>query len=162
MYLFWKRTSLGSLLVSQDGICDFVNSLCGKPFKCTQVSLSSADNALFLVITMPRDSDSSLMVPLEAKLRDAFEKIGLSVQVSWVEFTKTSFSFVDNEALASLVKKPIVWAIAVALFALLLKEGIATLLWSVFWGGAFYAGVLFFKSEKGAELVRKLRSMAGR
>jgi len=160
MYLFWKRTSLGSILVSQDGMCDFVNSLCEKPFKCTQVSLSSADNALFLVITMPRDSDSSAMVSLETKLRDTFEKTGLSVKVSWVELAKTSF--VDNEAIASLVKKPIVWAIAVALFALLLKEGIATLLWSLFWGGAFYAGVLFFQSEKGAELVRKLRSMAGR
>ena len=85
---------------------------------------------------------------------------GLSVRFSWVEFAKTSF--VDNDALASLAKKPIAWAIVFALFALLLKEGVATLLWSLFWGGAFYAGVLFFQSEKGAELVRKLRSMAGR
>ena len=37
MYLFWKRTSLGSILVSQDGMCDFVNSLCEKPFKCVVI-----------------------------------------------------------------------------------------------------------------------------
>ena len=160
MYLFWKRTSLGSLLVSQDGMCDFVNSMCEKPFKCTQVSLSSADDTLFLVLTMPKDSDSAAMGTLETKLRDAFGKVGLSVRVSWVEIAKTSF--VDNEELASLAKKPLVWAVAFALFALLLKEGVATLLWSLFWGGAFYAGVLFFQSETGSELVRKLRSMAGR
>ena len=160
MYLFWKRNSLGSILVSQDGMSDFVNSLCTKPFKCTQVSLSSADNALFLVITMPKDSDSVAMEALETKLRESFEKSGLSVRVSWVELAKTSF--VNNEEIVSLAKKPVVWAIAFALFALLLKEGVATLLWSLFWGGAFYAGVLFFQSEKGAELAQKLRSMAGR
>ncbi len=160
MYLFWKRNSLGSILVSQDGICDFVNSLCEKPFKCTQVSLSSADNALFLVVTMPKDSDSAAMEALEAKLSASFEKSGLSVRVSWVEIAKTSF--VDNEEIASLAKKPVVWAILFALFALLLREGVGTLLWSIFWGGSFYAVVLFFRSEKGAELVRKLRSMAGR
>ena len=85
-----------------DGMCDFVNSLCEKPFKCAQVSLSSADNALFLVITMPKDYDSSAMVSLRQNCGDTFEKTGLSVRVSWVELAKTSF--VDNEALASLAK----------------------------------------------------------
>jgi hypothetical protein len=161
MYLLWKRNSLGSILISQDGIFEFVNFLCPKPFKCTQVSLSSAENTLFLVITMPRDSDSVAMESLEAKLRDSFGPSGLSVRVSWVELAEKS-SFVDNDEIATLAKKPVVWAILFALFALLVREGVGTLLWSLFWGVAFYAGVLFFKSETGAALVQKLRSLAGR
>jgi hypothetical protein len=140
---------------------DFVNSMCPKPFKCSHISLSSAENTLFVVITMPKDSESVVMEALDTKLKDSFGESGLGVHVSWVELAEKS-SFVDNDEIASLAKKPVVWAILFALFALLIREGVATLLWSLFWGCAFYAGVLFFKSEKGAALVKKLRSMAGR
>lgn len=161
MYLFWKRTSLGVIQVSQQGICDFVSAFCEKPFKCTQATLTSADGTLFIVVTKPSEMDPSITARLEAKLRSAFQKMGFSVRVSWVETTK-SVSVPETNRLVSIISMPLIWAIAFAFITLLLKEGVSALLWSLFWGVIIVAGVLYFRSPKGAGLIRYLRSRAGR
>ncbi len=160
MYLFWKRTSLGTIQISQEGICEFVSSYCEKPFKCTQATLTSADNTLFLVVTRPASVEPSAISELETRLGGAFSEIGFSVRISWVETTKSAF--VPDEKLVSIVSKPLLWAIAFAFLTLLLKEGVSALLWALFWGCVIISGFLFFRSSKGAELLRKLRSRAGR
>ena len=160
MYLLWQRNSLGSLLLSQEGVRRFANVLCEKACPCTNVSLSPADNTLFLVVTMPKSGNAAEMGRFEKKLQDALASVGLLVRVSWIEPTEKSF--VGEDELASLVKKPAAWAVAFALVALLLKEGLGTALWCVLWGGLFYAATLFFRSETGSGIVQKLKGLAGR
>ncbi len=160
VYLFWKNTTLGGLLVSQEGICEFVNSYFEKPFRCTQATLSAADGTLFLVVAAPKSLEPDRMTGLESRLREVLSRMGFSVRISWVEINGKPTG--SNEDLVLFFKQPFVWAVAFALFTLLLKEGLSALIWSLFWGGAFFAAVMFLRSEKGSELIKKLRSMAGR
>ena len=160
MYLFWKRNSLGTLSVSQSGIAEFADSLLLKQYSCRHVSLSASEDALFLVIGAPKESNTLEMEMLETRLKETVGRLGFSVRVSWVEGDRNTFS--DRHGIPAIVKKPLVWGVWAAGCSVLISDGLRTLLWSLFWGCIFYFGAGVVQSERGIRLLKKLRRKAGR
>ena len=160
MYLFWMKYSLGTISLSRGGLTEFVNSLLMSPYKCTHLSLSAAEGIVYLVVGLPKESNSLEMDMVETRLKESVEKMGLQVRISWAETEKSAYE--GHDGLPALIKKPVVWAIWAAGCSVLILDGLGTLLWSLLWGGVFYWGAGFLQSDRGKRLLNKIRSTAGR
>lgn len=160
MYLYWMKNSLGSISLSRAGLIDFVNSLLMTPYKCTQVSLSASEGMAYLVIGLPKESNSLEMDMVETRLKESLGRVGLQVRISWAETERTHYD--GPSGLYAFIRKPIVWALWASGCAVLILDGLGTLLWTLLWGGIFYWGAEFLQSDKGSRLLKKIRGTAGR
>jgi hypothetical protein len=160
MYLFWKRNTLGDVSVSSAGIRSFVRHYLTKPFGCDLVSLPAGEDCLFIMLSHPKGQTSPGMGEAEERIRNALEKLGFSVRISWVEVEKTPFEPFGD--LASLVRKPLTWALLGAALGVLFMVGFGPFFWTLVWGAAFYFATVFLLSEKGERILKKLKGIAGR
>lgn len=160
MYLFWKRNSLGGISISAEGMRSFVKNYLSRPYACDQISLSKGEDCLFVLITYPEGASSIDMEMTETRVRSKLESLGLTVRITWVQVEKGKFDGIPS--LATLVKKPITWAVAGAAIFMLFFDGFWSLVRTLLLGAAFYFATVFFFSDKGERVIEKVKRKAGR
>ncbi len=159
MYYFWRKTELGKISLSRDGLARYISAFLKEPFTCHHVTLSPAESTLFLGIGCPEDSSPLDHKVVQEKVVEAIRKLGLSTRITWIEQENVS---VHSLIAGVLVNRPILWGVVgfgvVALCIMGLKwfllAGIVGVL-------AFGASRALF-SEKGREYVRMIEKRIGR
>ncbi len=83
MYLLWKRTKTGNLLLGKEGLKNFIAGMLPSGYECEDVGLSSDTDEVLTTLTLP-DIHSTLEVDLiEEKISKIFEPTGLRPKISW-------------------------------------------------------------------------------
>ncbi|GAB1487395.1 hypothetical protein MASR2M79_24520 [Aminivibrio sp.] len=68
---------------------------------------------------------------VETRLKESLGRVGLQARISWAETEKTDYE--GQSGLYAFIRKPIVWALWASGCAVLILDGLGTLLWALLW-----------------------------
>jgi hypothetical protein len=152
MYLLWKRSENGNLLLGKEGLRNFIAGILPSGYICEDVSLSPDSDEVTATIVLP-DIYSDLEVGLiEEKICNFFEPTGLSPRITWGRKPELHIPF------AGYIKKtrPLVTGVAIAGLVALFHLGITGTL-KVLLSGVIAGGVVYLFLDPGGK--RTLKSL---
>jgi|GEM_PF-1909423 len=93
MYLLWKRTKNGNLLLDKEGLKNFIASTLPSGYECLDVGLLPDTDEVFTSIAMPDIHSDMEMELIEAKIKESFASTGLTPRIAWGVKDCVSVSF---------------------------------------------------------------------
>lgn len=153
MYLLWKRTKNGNLLLGKEGLKNFIAGMLPSGYECEDVGLSSDTDEVLTTISLP-DIYSTLEVDLiEEKINKFFEPLGIRPKISWGKRSENVFPFIQVIRKSRPVLTGVVVGCLVALYKLGLFGTLGVLLSGLFAAGLTY----FFFSPDGKRTLKMLK-----
>lgn len=83
MYLLWKRTKNGNLLLDKEGLRNFIASMLPSGYECIDIGLAPDTDEVFASISLPDIYSAIEMELITAKIEDLFSSTGLSPRLTW-------------------------------------------------------------------------------
>lgn len=132
MYFLWKRTPLGSVRVSDQGLGDFLKPLLSMKSRLRGLSMNEGEEAS---VTLVLSSDVAEREDwLEARLSSIVAPLGLTVRTIWVDRGAPKTEWCETKG--ALYQSPWTWMLLVSMVTLVFKAGWNSLFWTMFWGTA--------------------------
>ena len=131
MDYYWRKSNMGDLWLYKDAMTSLANMNMPDGYRVIDATLLGEESVASLVIAAPPDKDLKAEEQLKEKLDHLFAPLGLKVQISWAARGED----IDLSSLIDkLRKRPIFWAIIVAIIVGISQLGIKGLGFCVLFG----------------------------
>jgi len=163
MYLFWQKSKLGNLHISEDAVKRLFEGFFPEGYSVREVSLWEERNLLVLRLCFPSMETPVSTEYLERLARDArafLEPAGFTeIEVVWVEGERVP---VDEKDWRKHLQNPLTWGVIVSVLVMVLHLGGRGVFWTLVLGALGYGVAWVLLTPRGAKTLEKfLKTIKG-